>query len=86
MTSDCSRGGSGWILGKTPPKEQCCTGTAAQGVVGSPTLEVLQKYGDVALRDVVMCMVGWAGVGVGNLSGHFFNHNDSMFLSALSYG
>jgi len=38
------------------PKEQYCSGTAAQGVVGSPSLQVLQRHGDVALRDVVM---GW---------------------------
>jgi len=27
-------------------------------VVGSPSLEVFQSHGDVALRDVVMGMVG----------------------------
>ena len=45
---------------------------AAQGVVvGSPSLEVLQNHGDVALRDVVMGMVGWAEVGLGDLGGLF---------------
>lgn len=43
--------------------EWCCTDTASQGVVGSPSLEVLQSHGDVALRDVIMSMVrldwGW---------------------------
>jgi len=33
-------------------KEQCRSGTAAQGAVGSPSLEVFRKHGDVALRDV----------------------------------
>jgi len=37
----------------SPWKEQCCSDTAAQGVVGSPNLEVFQNCGDVALRDVV---------------------------------
>ena len=41
------------------------TGTAAQGVVGSPSLEVLQNSGDVALRDVVSGhgRVGWGWSG-----------------------
>ena len=34
-------------------KEQSGIGTAAQGVLGSPSLEVFQNHGDVALRDVV---------------------------------
>ena len=55
-------GGSGWLLGNnSSPKEWCCSGTAARGVVGSASLEVLQNCGDVALRDVVMGMVGWVG-------------------------
>lgn len=33
---------------------------AAQGVRGSPSLEVLHNRGDVALRDVSVGMVGWA--------------------------
>lgn len=46
---------SGWILGeKCALKERCCGGTAAQGVGGeSPSLEVSQSRGDVALRAVV---------------------------------
>ena len=44
---------------------------AAQRVVGAPSLEVLQNHGDVALRDVVMGMGGWAGVGLGDLGGLF---------------
>ena len=36
----------------------CANGTAAQGVVGSPSLGVFQSRGDVALRDVGG---GWVG-------------------------
>lgn len=51
---------SGCMLGKIYSlKEQGCSGTAAQGEVGSPSLGVLQSHGDAALRDVGM--VGWAG-------------------------
>ena len=61
---------SGWILGTiSSQKEQCCSGTAVQGVVGSPSLEVFCICGDVALRDVGM--VGWVGVGLGDLRGLF---------------
>jgi len=38
----------------------------AQGCPGrwwSPSLEVFQNVGHVALRDVVMGMVGWVGLG-----------------------
>ena len=35
--------------------------------MGSPSLEVLQSRGDVAMRDVVVGMVGWVGVGLGDL-------------------
>ena len=32
MTLSCATGGTGWILGTiSSPKEQCCSGTAAQG-------------------------------------------------------
>ena len=34
-------------------------GTAAQGVLGSPSLEVFKNHGDVALGDVGMVGVGW---------------------------
>ena len=40
-------------------------------VVGSPSLEVLQNHGDVALRDVVRGTVGWVGIGVGDLGDLF---------------
>jgi len=41
----------GWILGKNySQKEWCCSGTAAQGVGESPSLEVFQNRRDVALR------------------------------------
>jgi len=42
------------------PKEQQGTGTAAHRVMESPSLEVFQNHGDVALRDVVS---GHGGVG-----------------------
>jgi len=68
MALSCARPGSGWLLGKTScPKQWQCIGTAAQGVVESPSLEVFRDHGDVALRDVVMGMVGWVGVGPGDL-------------------
>jgi len=50
------------MLGETSSeKEQSGSGTAAQGVVGSLALEVLQNCGDVALRDVVSghSRTGW---------------------------
>ena len=53
--------------------------------MGSPSLEVLQNCGDVALRDVVMGMVGWAGVGLGIGEG-FSNPSDSMIGRAWSLG
>jgi len=40
-------------------------------VVRSPSLEVLESHGDVALRDVDGGMVGWAGVGLGDHRGLF---------------
>ena len=53
MVSCCTRGGSGLLLGTiSSQEEQCCSGTAAQGVGGSLSLEVFQSSGDVALRDV----------------------------------
>jgi len=56
MALSCARGGSAWILGKNDSQKHWCR--AAQGLVGSASLEVLQNCGDVALRDVVMGMVG----------------------------
>ena len=50
MALRCTRAGSGWILENiSSPKEQCCSGTAAQGVVGSPSLEVFKARLDGAL-------------------------------------
>jgi len=43
------------------PKEWSGTATAAQGVGESPSLEVFQNGGYVALGDIVG-MVGWAGL------------------------
>ena len=48
-----------------------CPGSGAATVP-----EVLQNCGDVVLRDVVMGMAGWVGVGLDDLSG-FSNLNDS---------
>lgn len=39
---------------------------AAQGEVGSPALGVFKECGDVARRDVILGMVGWIGVGLGD--------------------
>ena len=56
-------GTEGWILRKiSSHKEWCCSGTAAQEVVKSPSLEVFKSHGDVALRDVGS---GHGGVGWG---------------------
>jgi len=52
------------VLGDIPsPKEQSGTGTAAQGVVGSRSLDVFHNCGEVALRDVVSGHggMGWVG-------------------------
>lgn len=56
-----SRRGSGWILGTISfPKS---SGTAAQGGVESPSMEVFQSCGDVALGDMVgMVGLGWGWV------------------------
>jgi len=45
---------------KRPHMDRTCTGTAAQGVVRSPSLEVLQNHRDVAIGDVVS---GHGGMG-----------------------
>ena len=58
MASGCTRGGSGWIVGKI----QKSGDAVAQGVVESPSLEVFRSHGDVALRDVVS---GHRGGGLG---------------------
>ena len=78
MASSCARGGSGWILGTiSSPKEQCCSGTAAQGGEGVTVHGGVQS-GDVALRDV------GSGHGEGGLGLDwvilvvFSNINDSM--------
>ena len=50
------------------------------GEVGeSPSLEVFKDRGDVALRDVVTGMVGWVGVGLGDLRG-LSNLNNSVTI------
>ena len=79
LASSCTRGGSGWILENLYfTKEQIGAGTAVQGVVGSPSLEVLQNGGDVALREVGS---GHSGGGLGwGISEVFSNLNDSVML------
>ena len=64
-----------------PSWKSCCLSLRAvcklfltamlQLVVQSLSLEVFQSHGGVALRDVVMGTVGWAGVGLGDLRGLF---------------
>ena len=51
------------MFGKISQKEWCCIGTAAQGVGGSPLLEVSKNCRDVALRGVVSGYggMGWVG-------------------------
>ena len=39
--------------------EWCCTDTASQGVVGSPSLEVFHSHGDVALWAVGTVWAEW---------------------------
>jgi len=61
-------------------RKQCCSGTATQGVVGSPSLEVFQNCGEVALRDMISGHgVDVLTVGLGDLSG-FSKLYDSMIL------
>lgn len=43
----------------------------AQGVGGSPSLEVVRNSADVALGDTGHAWWGWAGVGLGDLGGLF---------------
>jgi len=62
------------------PKERCCSGTAAQEVVGSPSMEELQNCGDVTLRNMVR---GYDGGGVRLhlvITEVFSNLNDSVIL------
>ena len=67
-------------------KEQRCAGTAAQGGVGSPSLEVFKEGGDVALRDVGS---GHSGGGLGldlGISELFSNIYDSVICRSDSRG
>ena len=50
---------------------------AAQGVVGSPSLEVFQNHRAVALRDVGRGTVGWLELDIEDL-GVFSNLNSSV--------
>ena len=84
MALGCVRGGSGWVLGKiSSPKEWSSIGTAAQRVMESPSLEVFQNHGDVALGDVVSGH-GWGGLGLYlGILVVFSDLNDSMILPTL---
>lgn len=54
IESSCARRGLSWKLGPiSASEEQQGSGTAAQGGVDSPCLEMSQSPGDVALRDVL---------------------------------
>ena len=55
---------------KNSHKEQCCSGTAAQGG-GGVTIPGGVQCGDVALRDIVGSGHGGGGVGLGDLRGLF---------------
>ena len=57
--------------------------TVAQGVVGSPSLEVFQNHGDVALRDVGSGHSG-GGLGLGLVGLEVFsNWNDSAVVRCV---
>jgi len=56
MVLSCTRGSSGWILGKTA-QSGAALAEVAQGGVGSLFLEVIKKRIDVALKDVVTDVV-----------------------------
>ena len=60
-----------WLLARLlqSPALQMWFLQVLQEVLGSPSLEVSQNHGDVALRDVVMGTVGYVGVGLGDLGG-----------------
>lgn len=61
MASGCSRRGSGWILGISPFSQRAVRHWLPREVVGSLSLEVYRKHGDVAMRH----MVNGHGVGLG---------------------
>ena len=81
MASGCTRGGSGWMLGKISlPKEWWCSGTAAQGGGGVTVPGGVQEP----------CWCGTEGRGQWAWWGGlvldcmiFFNLNDSMMLWKL---
>ena len=63
MTSNHAKVGSVWILGNiSSQREQCCSGTDAQGGGGVTVHGGVKECGDVALRDVGS---GHGGVGWG---------------------
>ena len=55
MASNCTRGGSGWILGNISSQKKMVKYSNKQPreVVGSPPLEVFKIRVDVVLRDMV---------------------------------
>ena len=60
------RGGSDGLLRNiNSPKEQWCSSTAAQGVVGSPSLRCPRAVGMWHWGTWAVRMVGWLGLGLG---------------------
>lgn len=54
MALSCARGGSGWVCGKFLLRKSAnALAQAAQGVGGSPSLEVFKQRVDVSQRDMV---------------------------------
>jgi len=61
MVSKCTRGGSGWILGKIPSLQRVvkCWNELLREVVESLSLEVPEKHLDRVFRDIVL----WGNIG-----------------------
>lgn len=80
MAPSSIRGGSGRILGNSSSqKEWLGTGTAAQGAVGSLSLEAFRAMGMWHMGTWLVSMVGWAEVGSG-ISEVFLNPGGSVIL------
>lgn len=80
MAPSSIRGGSGQILGNSSSqKEWLGSGTAAQGAVGSLSLEAFRAMGMWHMGTWLVSMVGWAEVGSG-ISEVFLNLGGSVIL------